>query len=80
MSMSGYVRRVLMEHINGWPEGFLEKYFGICKDDPIERPEELPWEEHRQKDIDDFVEWPDSLPEDFTPPILSLLRRSPPEE
>jgi len=46
MSLSGYIKRVLIEQVNGWPEGFLEKYVGILKDDeyPIEIPEELPWE------------------------------------
>jgi len=84
MSLSGYVRRVLTERINGWPEGYFD-LVGSLKDDddPIELPKELPWElnAHRDKLIDEFAEWLDSLPEDLTLPTIPFRsRRSPPEE
>jgi len=35
---------VMGEYLNNsWPEGFLDSYYGIMKDDPIEEPEELSW-------------------------------------
>ena len=83
MSMSGYVRCVLNENFNGWPKSFLDTYFGAMKNDPLEEPEELPWESdaHRDKLIDESAEWPDSLPEDLTLPTIPFRsRRSPPEE
>ena len=48
-----------------WPEGFFETYFGAFKDDPLEEPEELPWEldEPRKKCIDDLVRYFDGLDE-----------------
>ena len=45
VSMSCFIRNVLIKNANKWwRDSFVEKYAGIFEDDPLELPEDLPWE------------------------------------
>jgi hypothetical protein len=50
VSISKYVNDSMRKSIDdNWPEELFELW-GSCKDDPVEEPEEIPWELNIKRD------------------------------
>jgi hypothetical protein len=52
VSTSRFIAELVTKDLDrGWPPGFFEEVVGAWKGEPLERPEQLPFEEREELDV-----------------------------
>jgi ribbon-helix-helix CopG family protein len=52
LSTSKFIAELVTKELDGdWPPGFFEEVVGAWKGEPLERPEQLPYEKREELDV-----------------------------